>query len=67
MNQTFQVIQNLLQPKYLITFIKLSLKSEMVSLHILPKLVLNPKNKKELHYLDSVFNYIEDLIYVYNE
>ena len=59
MNQTFQVIQNLLQPK--------SLKSEMVSLHILPKLVLNPKNKKELHYLDSVFNYIEDLIYVYNE
>ena len=39
----------------------------MVGLHILPKFVLNPKNKKKLHDLDSVFNYIEDLIYAYNE
>ena len=51
---------------YHITFIKLSLKSKMGSLHIIPKVVSNPKNKKKLHDLDSVFNYIKDLIYVYN-
>ena len=51
---------------YHITFVKVCLKSKMVSLHIIPKFVLNPKKKKKLHDLDSVFNYIKDFS-IYNE
>ena len=49
---------------YHITFVKVCLKSKMVSLHIIPKFVLNPKKKKKLHDLDSVFNYIKDFLYI---